>query len=419
MGEVGYKDRHLQNRLPRNDSGQKKLVLITGARQTGKTTIAKNHYSKIKYLNLDAPEIREKIKKVSTYSWVRDVGVAILDEVQKEPVALEKIKYCFDEKSLEFSVLLGSSQLMLLKKVRESLAGRVSLYELFPFMVSEIAEQKKLTVPLFDQLLNEENLDHLLHDEPGVLWGLEEEEKKRAFDYFLEWGGMPTLLTIDSSEDKQKWLKDYEYTYLERDLVDLARIHDLEPFRKFQRLAALRSGKLLSYSELARDGAISVDTSRRYFEYLRLSYQSFFLHPYYTNGTTVLIKTPKVYWVDIGMLRQATGYWGPVMGNLFETLVISEIYKWIKTYERTVSLFFYRTHGGLECDLLLQTPKGFIGIEIKMRDKVYHKDFMSLREIAKKFPDNWLGSLVIYNGFSIEKLTEDRCWAIPAWRLLS
>ncbi len=119
------------------------------------------------------------------------------------------------------------------------------------------------------------------------------------------------------------------------------------------------------------------------------------------------------------MLRQATGNWGPATGSLFETMVVSEIYKWIKTNQRDTSLFFYRTHGGLECDLLLQTEEGFIGIEIKMRDKIYSKDMGPMKEIAKKFPDNWLGSIFIYNGVSIEKLPGDRNWAIPAWRLLT
>lgn len=417
MKTNSYKSRHLEKRLPKRD--HKQLILITGARQTGKTTIAKNQYPLLKYLNFDAPEIREKVKAISTYSWVRDIGVAILDEVQKEPIALEKIKYCFDEKLLDFSVLLGSFQLMLLKKVRESLAGRISLYELFPFMVSEALHQDILTPPLLDLLLQGNPLDQALNEVPGILFGSQEEEQKQAFNYILQWGGMPALFNIESHEERKKWLKDYEYTYLERDLVDLARINDLEPFRKFQSLAAHRSGQLLSYSELARDAAISVDTSRRYFEYLRLSYQSFFLHPYYSNNTTSLIKTPKLFWLDIGMLRQATSQWETTTGHFFETLVISEIYKWIKTNEREVSLFFYRTHGGLECDLLLQTPKGFIGVEIKMRDKIYPKDLSSLQQIEKKFTGSWLGSILIYAGQNIEKLPGENNWAIPAWRLLN
>lgn len=417
MNEKKYRQRHLYQRLPDQDAN--KIVLITGARQTGKTTLAKKKFSNLQYLNFDAPEIRMKAKNLSTYSWVRDIGVAILDEVQKEPEVIEKVKYCFDENSLSFSVLLGSSQLILLKKVRESLAGRVSLYQLYPFMVSEVVLSDSLKAPLLDHILSSQNLDQVINQIPSALFGHCEQEKKEAFEYVLNWGGMPALFALPHQEDKQKWLKDYEYTYLERDLVDLARLHDLEPFRKFQSIAAQRSGQLLNYSELARDVGVGVETSKRYFEYLRLSYQSFFLQPYFENSSKSLIKTPKLYWLDMGMLRQATNQWSHLDGNLFETMVVSEIYKWIKTQERQVSMYFYRTKGGLECDLLLKTVNGFIGIEIKKRNKFFSKDFTALKKIAKTFGDEWLGSLIVYQGDTIEKLPGKNNWAIPAWRLLN
>jgi uncharacterized protein len=228
---------------------------------------------------------------------------------------------------------------------------------------------------------------------------------------------MPNLFRISSEGAKRKWLQDYEYTYLERDLIDLARIHDLEPFRKFQSLAALRHAGLLNYSELARDASMSVDTAKRYFEYLRISYQCFFLPPFFSNRSNSLIKTPKLYWIDMGMLRQATQLWGVVNGELYENFVIAEIYKWIKTMGLEVPMSFYRTRGGLECDLLLKTAHGYWGFEVKYRKRVSLKDGRSLSEIAKQFGDEWLGSLIIYNGDKVEQLS-DNCWAIPSWRLL-
>lgn len=156
-------------------------------------------------------------------------------------------------------------------------------------------------------------------------------------------------------------MQDYEYTYLERDLSYLARLDDLEPFTKFQRLSALRSGRLLNYSELARDASVSVDTARRYLEYLRLSYQVMLLQPYYKNIISSVIKTPKLYWLDVGLLRRLGGQRGEFSGEIYETMVVNEIFKWIKTAQRDVELFFYRTRSGLELDLLLSTEKGFIG----------------------------------------------------------
>jgi hypothetical protein len=214
-----------------------------------------------------------------------------------------------------------------------------------------------------------------------------------------------------------KWLRDYEYTYLERDLSDLARLDDLEPFRKFQRLSALRSGKLLQYSELARDAGVSVDTARRYLEYLRISYQSILLQPYHRNITSSVIKTPKLYWVDMGILRQLTGFRGEPTGDLYETFVVGEIFKWMKTVQRAGELYFYRTRSGLEVDLLLETQQGIIGMEIKSRDTVTGADLRPLRDVASGLGSQWRGGLIIYRGNEIRKIAEPSIWAVPSRRL--
>jgi predicted AAA+ superfamily ATPase len=227
---------------------------------------------------------------------------------------------------------------------------------------------------------------------------------------------MPALLHL-FEEERWKWLRDYEYTYLERDLSDLARLNDLEPFRKFQRLSALRSGKLLQYSELARDAGVSVDTARRYLEYLRISYQSILLQPYHRNITSSVIKTPKLYWVDMGILRQLTGYRGEPTGDLYETFVVGELYKWMKTVQRTDSLYFYRTRSGLEVDLLLETNMGIIGMEIKSRETVTSSDTRPLRDVAAGLGSEWRGGIVIYRGNEIRKIAEPSIWAVPSRRL--
>lgn len=230
------------------------------------------------------------------------------------------------------------------------------------------------------------------------------------------WGGMPALLPL-SDEERWKWLRDYEYTYLERDLSDLARLDNLEPFTKFQRLSALRSAGLLNYSELARDSSVSVDTARRYLEYLRLSYQVMLLQPYYRNITSSVIKTPKLYWLDIGLLRHLSGRRGQLSGEIYETMVVGEIFKWIKTAQRDVEMFFYRTRSGMELDLLLSTGEGFIGMEIKGRKTAAAPDIRPMREIASVLKGKWLGGLVVYQGDEIRKLSEPGIWAVPSRRL--
>jgi predicted AAA+ superfamily ATPase len=411
--------RFVETILPREDT--RRIVILTGARQTGKTTSARRKYPELRYINLDSPENRDALRLLSTSSWAGSVGKAVLDEAQKEPIVFEKVKYAFDSQALSFSVMLGSSQILLLKKVRESLAGRSSVFEIWPLMMSELQRIPGIASsppPLLDRLISTADLAKVLRDEPELLLDTTDERCVDAEDYLLAWGGMPALLPL-SSEDRWQWLKDYEYTYLERDLGDLARLDDLLPFRTFQKLSALRSGQLLNYSEIARDAGVSADTARRYLEYLRLSYQTILVQPYYKNITSSLVKTPKIYWLDVGLLRHLTGIRVEVSGSLYETMVVGEVIKWIKTMRRDVEVYFYRTRSGMEIDLLLVTQHGIIGVEIKARRSVAPTDWRALREIAGGLGGDWLGGLVVYRGSQIRKVSEPEIWAIPSRRLFT
>jgi len=413
------KNRVLDDVLPLPD--QRKLVLLTGARQTGKTTLARLKYPELKYINLDAPENREILREVPTASWGKDIGKAIIDEAQKEPIVFEKVKYAFDDRLISFEVLLGSSQILLIKKIRESLAGRISIYELWPLLMCELnwdMPADEYRFPLIDRLFGDEELELIFRNIPGILIHNDAVLGKEAEDYILKWGGMPALLPLLDNE-RWKWLKDYEYTYLERDLADLARLDDLSPFRKFQKISALRSGMLLNYSKLARDASVSVDMARRYLEYLRISYQVILLQPYYENITSSVVKTPKLYWLDIGLLRQLSGFYGELTGQIYETMVVGELIKWIRTLQKTAEVYFYRTRSGLELDILLKTRAGIIGIEIKSRNKVYRSDTRAMREVAFGLKEKWRGGLVVYRGDEIKKIAEPNIWAIPSYRLFA
>jgi hypothetical protein len=417
MSEHIQVKRVLEAYLPKSVS--KRLVLLTGARQTGKTTLSKSAYPGLRYINLDAPENREAVRAMPTSSWGRDMGNAVIDEAQKSPVVFEKVKYSFDAGDISFCVLTGSSQILLLKKIRETLAGRVSLHELWPLMACELFHgdmDREMPPPLVDEFFKQKPLDNILGSVPGILLDDPDARQRAAETHLLRWGGMPALLHLPE-EERWKWLRDYEYTYLERDLSDLARLDDLAPFRKFQKLSALRSGNLLQYSELARDAGVSVDTARRYLEYLRLSYQSILLQPYHRNITSSVIKTPKLYWVDMGILRQLTGFRGEPTGDFYETFVVGEIYKWMKTVQRAEALYFYRTRSGLEVDLLLETNQGIIGMEIKARETVTPSDTRPLRDVAHGLGEAWRGGIVIYRGHEIRKIAEPSIWAVPSRRL--
>ena len=411
------KNRALEELLP--DTKSRQVVVLTGARQTGKTTLVRDKYTDMRYINFDAPEEREITRNVPSSEWYKVVGNAAIDEAQKEPIVFEKVKYAYDAGEISFSVLLGSSQILLLKNIRESLAGRATLYELFPLMLSELltGENTKYKIPMLDSLCTGTSVADLCKGLPSVTLASEDAPLSEAENYLLSWGGMPALLPLNP-EARRKWLKDYEYTYLERDLGDLARISDLQPFRRFQKIAALRSGKILNYADLARDADISPDTARRYLEYLRISYQAVLLPPYHKNLTSSLVKSSRIYWMDCGLLRQASGMMEGVSGELYETMIVSEVIKWIRTRQRGAELFFYRTRSGLEVDLLLQTNKGVIGIEIKSRKKVTSSDARSLRSLADCLGEKWLGGLVVYRGNVIEKIGDRDIYAMPGRRLL-
>jgi predicted AAA+ superfamily ATPase len=417
MSEEIQKYRFLSGMLPK--PGKRTLVLLTGARQTGKTTLAKDKYPGLRYINLDAPENRDTLKSIPSAAWGRDIGNAIIDEAQKEPILFDKIKYAYDGKDISFQVMLGSSQILLLKKIRESLAGRVSVYELWPLLMSEFcldAPGRNAQPPLVDRLFSGRSLKSVFDDVPKALTDKPAARYLAAEDHLIKWGGMPALLPL-TEEERWRWLKDYEYTYLERDLADLSRLDDLGPFRKFQKISAMRSGRLLSYSEIARDASVSVDTARRYLEYLRLSYQVMLLQPYYKNITSSVVKTPKLYWLDIGLLRQLTGYRGELTGEIYETMVVGELIKWIKTAQKSADAYFYRTRSGLELDILLETESGIIGIEAKSRGSISPKDIRPMKEVAGGLKKEWRGGIVAYRGNDIRKIAEPDIWAVPSRRL--
>lgn len=405
--------RFLADRLPAADT--RRLVMITGARQTGKTTLARAVYPDLHYISLDEVEARLQLRELPTRAWANAVGTAVLDEAQKEPAIFEKVKFAYDQGEIDFSVLLGSSQITMLKKVRETLAGRVFIYELWPLLLSELTGCAPQP-PLLDRLLAQPGpVDALLAEEPAILLGEEASRLSEWLQYALVWGGMPGLLPLNEA-DRHDWLRSYTNTYLERDLADLARLDDLLPFRRFLQLAALRSGQLLSYADLARDAAVSPATARNYLHYLTLSYQAFLLQPWFGNQAKRLVKSPKLYWIDVGLYRQQTGNWGETSGPMLETFVVGECYKWIKTMRPDTTIWFYRTHGGLEIDVLLESEHGLWGIEVKASRQVSHAQARSLRRLGKQMGDRWRGGLLVYRGEQIVRLAEN-VWAVPVGRL--
>ena len=411
--------RWLTSRLPA--PGEPRLVVLTGARQTGKTTLARSVWSGLRYVNLDAIEDREALRAVPTAAWDSVVGDAVLDEAQKEPTVFEKVKWAFDAGRVRFSALLGSSRLLLLHRIRETLAGRAFLYDLWPLMASELRHATTEAPPrplLHGLLTGETSFAEQLGGQPPRLLAEEEATRTEAIAHLARWGGMPALLPLDDDQ-RRDWLRSYQQTFLERDLADLVRMVDLQPFRTLQRVAMLRAGGLLSYSELARDAGVAATTARRYLEYLRLTYQVVLLPPFSRNLTSSVVKSPKLYWPDLGLLRHATQQWGELDGPLFETLAIAEIHKLVMTLGLDARLSFYRTRSGREADLLVETPLGVIGMEVKKRPEASPADVSALRALRAQLGPAWRGGLVITDGGELLPLVvQDGIWAVPLHRLV-
>jgi len=417
MTENSFYPRLLSDRLPHATS--RRVVVVTGARQTGKTTLLRRLFADLNYINLDAPENRDTLRELSTAAWGEIVGNAVIDEAHKEPSVFEKVKYAFDEGNITFTVLTGSSQILLLGKIRESLSGRAFFYELWPLMQCELRASPELTQvspPLLERFFSSAPAAEILSRVPETLLEKDDYLYQKAENHVLHWGGMPALLAL-SENDRWQWLRNYGYSYLERDLTDLARLDDLMPFRKFEKLSALRCGMLLNYSEIARDAGISVDTARRYLEYLRISFQTALLQPYYRNLTSSVIKTPKLYWTDIGIWRQLTGFKGEMTGPLYETMVVGELVKWMRTVQCDGELYFYRTRSGMEVDLLLETPAGLVGIEVKSRSTVSKNDVRTMQTVAEALGAEWRGGMLLYRGNRIMQIASPDIWAVPSRRL--
>lgn len=419
MWENKQISRKLTKLLP-DDSGRQ-LLLLTGARQTGKTTLVRKHYKDIPYYNLDAMEYRDQLSSISTFRWAKEVGVSVIDEIQKAPELFDKIKYSYDDGSLNFSVLTGSSQILLLRKVQETLAGRAFLLELFPFMLSELVDPEALKSgnSLFEELIGTTNIDEIFEALDSVLFGETLDIAVRSEEWLNTWGGMAPLIHLPGLDEKRFWLKDYAVAYLERDLADLASLNDLKPFRKFQQMAALRTANLISYTELAKDSGIGIETARRYLEYLRISYQAFLLQPYHKNLTSSLVKTPKLFWFDNGLLRHLSGFGFDIdSGQLYENYVAAEMMKMIRTSRLDTHLYFYRTRSGMETDFILEKKEGFLAIEVKNRDTVSLPDFAKIKRLADADSARWCGGIVVYRGNKIRKFGHN-LWAVPSFRLFS
>jgi predicted AAA+ superfamily ATPase len=387
------------NVLSKKDSRYARIIVFTGARQVGKTTLVKHILPEYEYISIEDPVLRKTYTKLTASNWRAQYPKAILDEIQKEPQLIESIKATYDNYEDVRYILLGSSQLILLEKVRESLAGRCLIYELYPLTLPEIAtrnwEDTIATSIWQNILLKEHGVENIL---PSFLLDKRISEKKAAWEHYVKFGGYPALVAEDmDEEDRYTWLKNYVHTYLERDIRDLTAFRDLEPFIKLQRAVAIYTGGLFNASNFARDIGVTSKTVQRYLEYLRLSYQVVILPAWERNTAKRLTKTPKIHFMDNGVLQAVLQKKGGMTGNEFESLVIAEIYKQAKNIFAEVSFHHLRTQDGKEVDLLVENQHGYYAFEIKMAERVSKIDARHLTGLNTILDKPLLHSFIISN----------------------
>ena len=352
----------------RSASAQFEVVLLTGPRQVGKTTLLE-HLQKRgrKYVTLDDLALRALAREEPDLLLERFPPPVLIDEIQYAPELMPSIKRHVD-KSHEPGAfwLTGSQQFQMMKDVSETLAGRVAIINLLGFSRRE-KERRRLDIEPF--LPTPHHIGK--RAESGATTSLTSVYKEI-------WSGSFPALGAGKVRDRDLFFRSYVQTYLERDVRDLVQVGSLESFRRFLTASAARTGGLLNYSDLARDAGVSVNTARQWMSVLVASYQVHLVPPYHSNVTKRLTKAPKLYFLDTGLCAYLTRWTTPqtleagaMSGAILETFVFAEILKswWHRT--RELPLYYYRDKDGREVDFLIVTDGKLFPIEVKKSARVH------------------------------------------------
>jgi predicted AAA+ superfamily ATPase len=353
-----------------------RIIVLTGARQTGKTTIARRGFADYVYLAVDDSVQCANLVKLTSSQWQTFYPQAVLDEIQKEPALINSIKSTYDGFSNTRYLLLGSSQFLLMEKVKESLAGRCIIMEIYPLTLPELMTgsfEDVVDRSFFAKYVRgEQSVDTIY---PAFTLDPQYVAKRSAYDFYLSYGGYPAITDEElTGEERDEWLRMYVRTFLERDIRDLASFRDLEPFVKLQKYLAHTTGALANYSSIAKETGVSVPTVQKYVRYMEISYQSVTLPAWFANPVKKLVKSPKIHLLDNGVLRAILQKKGTLTGHEFESAIVAEIYKQIKTYKLPLTCYHLRIQDGREIDLLLEAEDYYIAIEIKMTEHVNYTD---------------------------------------------
>lgn len=357
------------------------IVTLIGPRQSGKTTLARESFPGYTYVNLERLETRRFAKEDPKGFFESYPPPLVIDEVQNCPELLSEIQVLSDSLKKNGSfILTGSQQLSLMQGVTQSLAGRTALLTLLPLSLRELAQA-------------------------GV---------RKSRDESILWGGMPRI--YDSGIEPGVYYRDYFSTYVERDVRSLMKIKDFDKFEIFVKLLAGRIGQVFNASALAGDVGVSSKTIGEWVALLETSNIIFKLRPWFGNLGKRLVKSPKIYFTDVGLAAMLLGIENtqqlsrdPLLGNLFENLVVLEVMKSAFNENRMTEFFYFRTDTGVEVDLLFKVENRWTAVEIKSASSVNSDYFKNMDKLAKLPGFESLDKNLVYSGENLKNFKGVRC----------
>ena len=388
------------------------VVVITGARQTGKSTLAKQiaRDTGIPYLTLDDTDVRERAA-TAPVNLVREAPRMIVDEVQRVPDLLLAIKRAVDDADQQVAgqfLLTGSANLLMMREVADSLAGRALYVHMAP-----MTRREQLgfgTTGLWGEFL---------HTPVDKWYDLAESQTapEESWNELAARGGFPRpAYQLETAAQRARWYGAYLDTYLERDLRDLAAVENLIDFRRLMRAAALRIGNLVNYTELGRDVQLPKTTVTRYLNLMETSYQVIRLEPYSINRTKRLIKTPKLYWNDSALALHVAGETTP-RGAHLETTVLADLLAWRGAIMPRPNLLYWRTADGAEVDFVVELGDVLLPIEVKGTTTVGTKDAAGLSMFLEEYEGMAAGGILLYGGTRTFWIAP-KVLAVPWWKVM-
>jgi predicted AAA+ superfamily ATPase len=396
--------RHIEPAL-RRALRRSPVVLLTGARQVGKSTLAQELAHgpwPARYVTLDERAALDAA--LGNPDGFLEVNPAplVIDEVQRAPDLLRAVKLAVDRRRRPGLYLLtGSANLLTLKSVSETLAGRVEVFTLEPLAWTELAKTRRnASVERLLRLRTAADAVRALGRTGPV-----EAHLPRLREATLR-GGFPVPALMRSAADRRAWFEGYRKTYLERDVRDIAAIERLPEFNKLVSLLALRTGQVMNFADVGRDAQLPMMTLRRYCGLLEATYQLFFLQPYFGNPTKRWVKAPKVYVADSGSAAFLSGAdsWEILerqarTGALVETWAACELRRILSSSADHVAMYYWRTHAGAKVDFVLEGRDARVmGVEVKLSSGVASQDLVGLKKMREDLGDRMGLGVLAYGG---------------------